>query len=73
LRVGRVRRELLAHSLVAGLRQPGLRDLDLGVGELMQYAKLAYELIGVCVSHGFLLKISGLWGAAWVCAALGPE
>ncbi|MGO8941710.1 MAG: hypothetical protein ACLQLO_32905, partial [Mycobacterium sp.] len=49
----------MAHSIIAGLRQPGLRNLNFAVGEVMQCAKLAYELIGVGVSHGFLLKISG--------------
>jgi len=44
---------LLAHSIVAGLQTPGLRDLHLAVGEVMQDAKLAYELLGCCVGHWF--------------------
>ena len=35
LGIGRVRRELLAHSLIACLRLPSLRELNLTVGQLM--------------------------------------
>jgi hypothetical protein len=43
VRVRRVRRQFFAHGFVAGLRLSSLRDLRLGVGELVQRAKLGDE------------------------------
>jgi hypothetical protein len=73
LRVGRVRRELLAHSIVAGLHTSGLRNLRLAVGEVMQDAKLAYELIGCRVGHCFSPDDFGFicFGILGVCARPG--
>ena len=51
LRVRRVRRQFFTHGFVAGLHLSSLRDLRLGVGELLQRAKLGDELLGGRVGH----------------------
>ena len=51
LRVRGVRRQFFTHGFVAGLHLSSLRDLRLGVGELLQRAQLGDELLGGRVGH----------------------
>jgi len=51
VRVRRVRRQFFTHRFVAGLHLPSLRDLHLGVGELLQRAQLGDDLLGGRVNH----------------------
>ena len=62
LRVRRVRGQFVTHGFVAGLRLSSLRDLRLGIGELLQRAQLGDELLVVVSVIVLLMCIgSGFW------------